>query len=186
MIIRELTLKDSSLFKEAVDLLNRTQGEGIFPPDYVGSKINSPSSYVVAAFEGEQLLGIGIAEITDSFDFYLPFDPNIVKELTGKLVGSFSTLAVLEGRQGQGIGQKISLERLRWLKERCCKTILGVSWVSGLGHTSDRVFEKLNFKAVKKVDHFFGKMSVERNFLCPGCKVIPCTCSGILFRWDQK
>lgn len=186
MIIKALTTKDSHLFEDAVELLNRTQGKGIFPQNYIQAITTSPWAQAFGSFIDGKLIGVGVAEIINTFDFYIPFDPNITNELKNRVVGSFSTLAVEEKYQGQGIGKKISIERFRWLTERGCTTILGVSWASGLKNTSDRVFEKMGFTAVKTVEHFFKDMSIERNFLCPACKVIPCRCAGILYRWDQK
>ena len=183
--IRQITLADSSYFNEGVDLLNRTQGQDLFPENYLNLRAGEASSYIVGAFDERKLLGIGIAQIIDTFDFYLPFDSEIKFKLNDKKVGSFSTLAVVEGCQGRGIGQKLSAERYKWLRSQGCSVILGVSWVSGLEHTSDRVFEKMGFKALKKVDHFFRQMSIENPFYCPGCRKSPCECAGILYQWNR-
>lgn len=179
---RELTMKDASYFKEAVDLLNRTQGQNLFAQNYIEASINEPTSYVVAAFESTKLLGVAIAKVIDEYSYYLPFQADIATEFQNLKVGSFSTMSVLEGRQGQGIGQKLSQMRIAWLQTQRCQVVVGVSWVSGLAHTSNRAFEKMGFQPVKKVDQFYYQSSIEKPFVCPGCGEPPCTCSAILYK----
>lgn len=185
MKIIQFTQEHKHYFREAVHLLNRTQGKDLFPANYLELRTEDPCSYVVAALVDNRLVGIGIAQLIDNFDFYLAFDSQMSLELKDKKVGSFSTLAITEDLQGKGIGQKISHERLRWLKEHGCTTILGVSWVSGLKHTSDRVFEKMGFRAIKRVDGLFKEMCLKTPFNCPGCRVMPCECAGVLYRWGE-
>lgn len=184
LIIRQITSEDKSYFKEGLELLNRTQGRDLFASHYLDERVNDPLSYVVGAFENEKLIGLGVAVILHDFEFYLPFDSNIVSELENKVVGSFSTLCLHESYQGKGIGQKISHCRMEWLKSHHCEVVLGISWVSGLSHTSNRVFEKFGFKAVKQLDDFFYGPSLKNPFVCPACGDPPCTCPAILYRLD--
>lgn len=181
---RQLTTTDKPLFADAISILNRTQGRDLFAQNYLDSKTNNPLCYVVAAFAGEELAGIGVTEIISNFDYYLPFDSKICDDIRNKKVGSFSTMAILESLQGKGIGQGISQLRMSWVKEQRCDIVLGVSWVSGLSHTSNRVFEKMGFRAIKKVERFYEKSSLEKPFICPGCGEPPCSCAAILYRLD--
>lgn len=182
--IRQLTPDDHQFFPAALELLNRTQGRDIFGPLYMNERTSDPSSFAVGAFAGKELVGVGIARLIDEFEYYEPFDPNISSELKDKTVGSFSTLCVHERFRGQGLGRRLSQQRLEWLRERGCEVILGVSWASGLPHTSDRVFEALGFKAGKTVANFYHEASVKHPFSCPGCKRSPCRCSATLYRLD--
>lgn len=192
ILIRQLTIYDHRFFSTGIALLNRTQGQGLYGPKYLESSIENSQSCLVGAFvtttekgaDFESIVGLGIVKFIESYDYYLPFDPNIVNELKHKKVGSFSTLSVDETYQGIGIGQKLSQMRLVWAKTQKCDVILGVSWVSGLSHTSDRVFEKLGFKAVSKVKDFFKESSIQNPFDCPGCKSAPCNCAAVLYRLD--
>ncbi len=180
--IRKITINDRNLFSEAIKLLNRTQGRDLFAANYLDERTVSASSQVVGAFMDDRLVGIGVADIIDKFDYYQPFQSNISEELEGSIVGSFSTLCVLETMQGIGIGYQISQQRLNWLKAKNCKFILGVSWASGLTHTSDRLFERMGFKRIAKVDNFYYRSSLERPFICPGCGEPPCKCAAILYK----
>lgn len=180
--IRPLSSKDSNLFPEATEILNRTQGRDLFPKNYLSELVVDPRARIFAAFIDSRLMGLGVAQLITDFKYYERFDENISTELAGKIVGSFSTMAMHEDAQGKGIGQKISQLRLNWLREQGCVVILGNSWVSGLKHTSDRVFEKMGFRAIKKVENFFVESSLKNPFDCPGCKVHPCSCAAILYR----
>lgn len=184
VIIRTLTVLDEPFFTGGVRLLNKSQGEDLFEPTYLTKRVTDADSYVVGAIAEDRLVAIGVACIVDQFDYYLPFDDRIGETLAQRCVGSFATMCVDDSLRGQGIGQKLAHLRLEWLKEMGCHTVLGVSWVSGLGHTSDRVFEKMGFYAVKKVEQFYHKSSIEKPFYCPGCRAAPCTCSAILYRLD--
>ena len=180
--IRVLTALNKSSFEKGVNLLNETQGRNLFAVDYLEIRTADPLSRIWAAFEDEEIVGLGIAQVIDSFEYYNKFDPSLATELAKKKVGSFSTLCFEERFRAQGLGQKISHLRLGWLREQGCQVVLGISWVSGLAHTSDRVFQKMGFTAVKSVDNFFYDSSLKNPFECPGCGSPPCTCSAILYR----
>lgn len=182
--IRQITSSDSDLFPHVLELLNRTQGRDLFAKNYLDLRTQEKDSYVVGAFFESQLIGIGIVQIITTFDYYIPFDSQISNELSKMKVAQFSSLAIEESFQGKGIGQRLSQERLKWVEGRHCDVIIGVSWVSGLEHTSNRVFEKMGFRAVKRVENFYLKSSLDKPFECPGCRVAPCTCAAIFYRRD--
>ena len=182
--IRQVISADKGLFAGAVELLNRTQGQDLFAPNYLDERVGSPADHVVGAFSGGVIVGVGVAQLIANYDYYLPFRPEIYDDLREKKVGSFSTLCVSEELQGRGVGQRISRMRLEWLRAQECEVVLGVSWVSGLAHTSNRVFEKMGFTAVKRVDAFYRQSSIEHPFVCPGCGDPPCECGAVLFRLD--
>ncbi len=182
--LKTLNPSDADLFPEALELLNRTQGRNIFADDYLSNLIDDPNALIVAAFLDQQLVGMGVAQIIADFTFYLPFDENICLELGNKKVASFSTLAIVESLQGKGIGKKISQMRLDWVKKNNCHVVVGVSWASGLKHTSNRVFEKMGFKAGKRIENFFVEISLKKPFDCPGCQAAPCVCPAIFYRLD--
>ncbi|MFH1728758.1 MAG: GNAT family N-acetyltransferase [Pseudomonadota bacterium] len=184
--IRELTSNESQLLKQAIELMNRTQGIGLFNINYLKSMIKSKSALVLGAFLGKELVGIGCAEIINNFSYYLPFDKNIESRLNKKKVGSLCSLCVRENLQSKGIGQMLSKKRIKWLETEKCNIILGVAWLSNLQHTSDRVFRKLGFKEIKEVVGFYKKDTEEHPFECPGCKKQPCICSARLYQLEIK
>jgi len=181
--IKTLDSKNVELLDQSIMLLNRTQGKGLFNKDYLLKKSSNSEAISLAIFIENRLISVGCAELINKFDFYKPFDDKISKRLQNKTVGSLCTLSVHEDYQGKGIGQIVTKKRMDWLKNKKCDLVFGVSWVSGLRNTSDRVFEKLGFRAVNKVEAFFKETSIKRPFECPGCKAQPCRCSAILYEY---
>lgn len=178
---KQLTAQDSHLFDETLHLLNITQGEGLFQLPYLQER--AATGYTIIGLKNSKVVACGIARTLskDDYDYYLPFGLEIKDWFQKYQIGSFDTLCVDESLRGQGVGQSISRMRLDWLKQKNCNRIIGVSWVSGLPHTSDRVFEKMGFKPYKKVENFYYQSSIEHPFQCPGCKVLPCTCAAVLY-----
>lgn len=183
---RQLKSEDFHLFDAGLELLNRTQGRDLFGHDYLTQRTSDLHSLVVAAFDHQALIGLGVAQVIFSCEYYLPFNPNMRSELDGAKLGSFSTLCIHENHQGKGIGQALSRLRLQWLKDNECEVILGISWVSGLKHTSNRVFEKMGFKKVNEVENFFYSSSETNPFVCPACGEPPCTCNAIMYQLDLR
>ncbi len=182
---KQIISPSEDLKSTILKLLNVTQGDGLFEMNYVERKL--ANDYVAGAFKNDQLIGVGIARSMgpNDFEYYLPFGLEIRLWFQKYQMGSFDTLAIEDAYRGQGIGQEISRMRLKWLKEKGCNRVIGVSWVSGLAHTSNRVFEKMGFKAFKKVDHFYRETSLKHPFDCPGCKVHPCSCAAILYVYEN-
>lgn len=184
--ITELDINNLELLKEALNMMNRTQGEGLFNEDYLIKKANSIDAIVLCAFLKNKLVGVGCAEIINDLDYYKPFDNNIVEKLKSKKIGSLSSLSVHEDFQGKGIGQIIANKCLTWFKNKGCDLVLGLSWVSGLTHTSNRVFQKIGFRAIKEVKEFYKEWAIKHPFNCPGCKTQPCICSAVLYEYRFK
>ena len=165
--------------------MNRTQGRDLFAPDYLEAKTKEPSCFVVAAFQDLELIGVAVAQLLSNNDYYQPFSPLIVDHLYQKRVGSLSTSCVREDVQGKGVGSELMRVRLEWLRSKTCNSFVGISWVSGKPHTSNRVFEKFGFKKVNEVKNFFYQASLDHPFVCPACGGPPCICSAIMYLKDE-
>ncbi len=183
---KELDINNLELLREALNMLNRTQGDGLFNENYLIKKANSSDAIILCAFLNNKLASVGGAEIISNFDYYKPFESNIAERLKDKKVGSLCTLCVREDLQGKGIGQMMTRKRLDWLENRGCDLVIGVSWASGLSHTSNRVFEKFGFHKIKEVKEFYKEDAIKHPFNCPGCKTQPCICSAALYEYNFK
>jgi ribosomal protein S18 acetylase RimI-like enzyme len=174
-----------SLFPECLALVDRTQGKGIYTPEYFSRCASGEGDgmVLVALLEGK-LAGVATARVLpeDGFTYYTPFGKEAVEQLFQQhRVGSMETASVTESLQGQGIGQELTRHRIRWLSEAGCTAMVGVCWESGLTNTSDRVFRKLGFERLSQVKGFYIDYSVRRGFICPVCGSPPCRCSASLF-----
>ena len=157
---------------------------GLFGSDCLDKFFVPGQGRAVAAFLGSELVAVDRVKLFSSFDYYLPFDPELPVELRVRRVASFDTLSVREDLPGRGVGGRLSQMRLECMRSQGVEVALGVSWVSGKAHTSNRTFEEAGFRAVRRVDHFSARSSLENPFDCPGCHVPPCSCSAVLYRLD--
>jgi len=180
--IRPLHLNDQTLFPEALEILNRLQGRGLFPPHYLADRARDPESFIVAAFDGELLVGAAVAQVLANLDYQRAFGEDVIAELQNRRVGYLATMAVHEEYHRRGLGRRMSEARLEWLSEKNCEVVLGVSWVSGLKGISAPVFEHLGFTAVARREDFYVNGSIARGFVCPACGGPPCRCPAILYR----
>jgi ribosomal protein S18 acetylase RimI-like enzyme len=137
--ILEITNVNEKEIADALEIMNRTQGEGLFNRHYLESKILDNDSLVLFVLKCNEVIGVGCAEIINKFDYYTSFDSEISTRLKDKVVGSLCTSCVKEEFQGQGIGQEVARKRMKWLSGKGCDSVLGISWQSGLANTSDRV-----------------------------------------------
>ena len=184
--VLELSESDSAIIDVALDLMNRTQGQGLFGDSYLRKKISRSDAAVFIGRIGDEFVAVGCVEVIEDFGYYKPFDPNIAGTLQGKKVGSLCCLSVREELQRKGIGQALTKCRLRWLTAQGCDFALGVSWLSSLAHTSKRLFEKQGFEAMGEVEEFYKQDAIKHPFDCPGCQRQPCECSAILFGYDLE
>ncbi len=182
--IREVTLAEMPYLPQIHDLLERTQGRNIMSLAKLQERVVDPLSYPIMALDGKELIGFAYAQVIQNFDYYTPFDPQISEKLAPKKVGSFAVASVREEWQGKGIGRLLANARLDWLRSQKCELVVGVSWVSGNAHTSNRVFEKSGFKAIKKVEGFYLESSVRDQLFCPTCRQPPCSCAAIFYMRD--
>jgi GNAT superfamily N-acetyltransferase len=174
-----------SLLPKCLALVERTQGKGIFEPDYFGCCASGQDDrlLLIALLEGK-LAGVATARVLpeNDFDYYVPFGKEAVEQLFQQhQVGSLETVSVTESLQGQGIGQEFTRHRIQWLSEAGCTAMIGVSWESGLANTSDRVFKKLGFERLSQIKGFYADDSLRRGFICPVCGSPPCRCSASLY-----
>jgi GNAT superfamily N-acetyltransferase len=185
VIVVDDTAAWSALYPEANALLNRTQGEGLFAADYLEQCARDPDTVIVLALDdARRLEGVATARVlpADGFDYYLGFGDTLVRDLFARhRVGSMETASVIESRQGRGLGQQLARPRIEWLAARGCTAAIGVSWRSGLAHTSDRVFERVGFTRAADAPAFYVDDSLARGYVCPVCGQPPCRCAATFY-----
>lgn len=180
--IREMKEINEADLKECLRIQWETQGENITQYEWLSKMVTSNEAMLLVAYDQNKVIGCAGAKMHSSgFEFYLPFGEAYVKEMENSKVGSLSIMGIDPAYQNQGIGQKMARMREEWLLKNGCNLLVGISWVSRLKHTSNRVFEKLGFKNEGTVDNFFEAMSFSMNLICPVCGNPPCRCPGILY-----
>ena len=171
------------LFPACHALVNRTQGENLVTVDYFAQAISNAERLLVLALLKGELIGVATARQlpSDGFAYYAPFGKEAVELFQRHRVGSMDCASVQEPWQGQGIGCELGRRRVAWLESIGCDAIVGISWESGLPHTSDRVFLRLGFERLARVSDFYVGISIQREMICPVCGPPPCHCAASLF-----
>ncbi|MEO5803594.1 MAG: GNAT family N-acetyltransferase, partial [Verrucomicrobiota bacterium] len=176
----------ASFFPVCRALVDRTQGKNVFPADYYTQCIANPDQLLLLALLKGELVGVASARRlpSDGSAYYAPFGNEAVELFRQHRVGSMESASVEESWQGHGVGRELGRRRVAWLEEMGCDVIVGIAWESGSPHTSDRVFLRLGFEPLARVQDFYVNISVQRGFICPVCGPPPCRCSASLFvKW---
>jgi ribosomal protein S18 acetylase RimI-like enzyme len=169
-------------FTVAAKLMNEALGRGSFTEEKVAGLAAEPNGRLFAARDPQgTLLGVAHARVLprDGLNFYRVFGA-IVKTLEEKQIGSLFASAVVPAARGRGVGTSLARARLAWLAEQGCNYVIGISWVSGLPHTSRPVFERLGFHILGESNAFFEVESQRQGYGCPVCGS-PCRCVALLY-----
>src|SRR5688500_13537460 len=108
---------------EAVRLLNRQHGEGIFASDYLEGVLAKLECLAIAALEGDELIGVAVARILDKTpDFYgETFGATAAKHIASHAkVLVLEASSVVEPFQRRGIGLQLAQARMDWGKRAGC------------------------------------------------------------------
>jgi GNAT superfamily N-acetyltransferase len=173
-------LRDS--FAEAKQLLDQAIGVGWFTTEKLQTMSQAANGQLLCARDDEDAL-LGVASVialdAQQVGFYRVFG-DAAQILDGKRVGALSLSALIPSMRGKGLGSAMMRARLTWLRERDCNYAVGISWLSGLTHTSKGVFERYGFEVLAVSHTFFEAESREHGYGCPACG-FPCRCTGLLY-----
>lgn len=171
-------------FEAAATLMNDALGRGSFTAEKVAALAAEPHGQLVGARAADgNLLGVAHARELprEGAAFYRVFGDDIVHMLEQRRLGSLFASAVVPEARGQGIGSQLARARLTWLRERGCNYAIGISWQSGLPHTSRPVFERLGFRMLSESNTFFSDTQNQQQ--STGCMICgaSCSCPALLY-----
>jgi GNAT superfamily N-acetyltransferase len=168
-------------FELASRVLDDALGQGSFSPSKVEKLARDPDHHLLGArLQGELVAVASACLVSESgHAFYQRFGSG-AQALTGRRVGSLHASAVLPALRGKGVGSALMRARLALLQQRGCDYVVGISWLSGLAHTSEPVFVKHGFTCLGHSGELFTMLSSEQGFGCPVCGH-PYRCSAALY-----
>lgn len=169
-------------FEEATELVAEALGPGWYNVAKFETMSQAPNARLLGARdEAGKLLGVAnaVCLATEDLAFYRAFG-DAADVLEGKRVGALSLSAVAPSMRGRGLGSALMRERLAWLRQQGCDYAVGISWQSGLTHTSKTVFDRYAFTTLATSDTFFERESQKYGYGCPVCGS-PCRCRALFY-----
>jgi ribosomal protein S18 acetylase RimI-like enzyme len=173
---------------DALDLLCDGLGRGAYHQADLTALAGAEWSLVLGAtleVDPMPLVGVAVAELLSpsNMSYYHRFGEDAVDLIGRHTVGNLSALAVRPHLRGQGIGQCMTAEVMRWLRRRDCDLLVATSWLSGGPNPSRPLFEKLGFHFIAEAPDVYLQESLERGLVCPFCNG-HCHCRGALYSFD--
>jgi GNAT superfamily N-acetyltransferase len=173
---------------DALDLLCEGLGRGAYYQADLTALAGAERSLVLGAtheVDPTPLVGVAVAELLSptNMSYYHRFGEHAVDLIGRHTVGNLSALAVRPHLRGQGIGQCMTAEVMRWLRRSGCDLLVAISWLSGGPNPSRPFFERLGFQFVAEAPDVYLQESLERGLVCPFCNG-HCHCRGALYSFD--
>src|SRR6516225_7725857 len=134
--VMQLFREQGERLADALRLLCDTLGKGAYTQADLEALVRSPESLVLGATRvphAGPLVAVAVAQrlSPDGLSYYDRFGRAACAILDRHTVGSLAALAVQPNLRGQGIGQRLTEEVIRWLRQMGCDLIVAISWVSG-------------------------------------------------------
>jgi GNAT superfamily N-acetyltransferase len=178
--IAELRPGDAAGAAAAQRLLNQGLGDGMYGVEGLLADAAEPTAGVWLARAGEPV-GAAVARllVPDDVDYYRRFGPAATGLFDGT-VGSFEGLAVDPRHRRRGIGARLTLATLDWMRAQGCDVAVALAWLSGRPDSSPPLFRHLGFREGLTIERFYAEESVANDWSCPVCGQ-PCTCAATFF-----
>ncbi len=172
---------DPARIGQAVALLDRSLGEGVYTADGLVRMDAYERAEGVGAWRGDELLGVCITQalVPDDNDYYDTFGQKAHDLLEGKVVGSLEGIAVTDGHRGQGLGTALTERSLEWSRSLDCDMSVAIAWL-GSPAPAWPIFERLGFDTLGESTTVYTDDSTENGWSCPVCGN-PCHCTGRLY-----
>jgi GNAT superfamily N-acetyltransferase len=183
-VIREVGVFELLDIELVLDVFNAQFGDNYITNEQLLDYHNNPNSVCIVCKDQYNVLGVSIA-VVDSLE-------NTSKQLLIEQdwfknefkyyskIALRKHMAVKPGYEGQGIGSllvKESVMRLKVLSDK----IITIVWKEGDGEIMHRLMTKNCFQAVKTINDYWSEDSINHQYICPECKVIPCGCSAVIY-----
>jgi ribosomal protein S18 acetylase RimI-like enzyme len=90
-------------------------------------------------------------------------------------------LAVKKGLEGSGIGRLLVEKGMELLEKSDVNAILSIVWKEGASEALHKLLAEFGSKPLITFENYWAADSLEKSYLCPGCKTLPCCCSAVLY-----
>jgi predicted N-acetyltransferase YhbS len=90
-------------------------------------------------------------------------------------------LAVKKGFESKGIGSFMVEKGMQELNKKFVDAILSIVWKEGSSAALHKILTDQGSMPLTSFPNYWANDSIEKQYICPACKVIPCNCSAILY-----
>lgn len=179
--LQALTSADAASTAGAIEVFGRTLGADQARDDEVRRiAARSQAGRIFCATAGTGVVGaISVRILGREWPEEVPAGLAGRYSFPDALLGEVSSLAVLSGYRGQGVGGRLVHDGCNWLWSAGCTTIIAFSWVSNHDDSSRALFLAHGFVEAGVIKQYYRKLREQRRFECPRCGP-DCTCDAIL------
>lgn len=168
----------------ARELLNAALGAGYVGPDDLPQLIEEPDWTVLAALDahgrvvGAATGGVLSVEEAESLTGTLVAAGVRHIDLRVTRVGLLESAAVTPGHRGRGLGGRLVAERLAFLRERGCTSVVALAWLSGSPQSSLPVLTRAGFAPVVQLPDYWYCPDGDAGYECAKCGLV-CRCAAV-------
>lgn len=168
-----------ALLPALAELLNTNLGESLYSAPALERDLGAPTARVTGAYANGTLVGGAIARLLVPRDsgYYERFGAAAAALFRGGPIGSIEALAVIPAARRTGTGRRLLDESTEWCRDRGCRDVVAVSWISGADGTSAPLFAAAGFTMGETIADFYLEESLRNGWLCPVCGA-GCRCAG--------
>lgn len=170
--------------EQVIDVFNSQFGDNYISKKLLLSYLENDQTVCIICKDQEEILGVSIAVINspeNTSKQLLKDQQWFLSEFKdSQKIALRKHMAVKPGYEGKGIGSLLLEESVNLLKAISDK-IITIVWKEGDGEIMNRLMTKNNFEPIKIIQDYWKEDSIQHQYICPECKVIPCGCSAIIY-----
>ena len=168
-----------ALLPALAELLNANLGEGLYTSPDLERDLGAPTARVTGAYAKGILVGGAVARLMVPRDvgYYQRFGAAAAAQFRAGPIGSVEALAVVPAARRRGAGRRLLGDSIEWCRDRGCRGVVAVSWISGGDGTSAPLFAAAGFTMGETIADFYLEESRRNGWLCPVCGA-GCHCAG--------
>jgi ribosomal protein S18 acetylase RimI-like enzyme len=181
MIVNRITKEDLPALKEISD---EQFGYNYLNKSYLESFLNKENLGMLAR-NADEIVGFTLIKIDHRDKIAAEFlvGEEFIKEKFTALskIALRKHLAVKKGFEHQGIGTLLVENGMAELQKFKIDAILSIVWKEGSSKSLHNILTKHGSMPMTTFENYWAADSLLKNYICPACQIIPCTCSAILY-----
>lgn len=183
--IIQLELKD---IPQIIPICNEELGKGFITEKSAIYYINNPFCQSLAAVNplNNEIIGTSICLFFSQKEFKAFLHPSQYIHLPNSFtqcekIGVLKLIAIQKEFQKKGLGSEFINASFKFFQENNIQTICAFAWESKTGINMKTIFDRNHLSTMNRIDNFWTKDSLEKQYDCPECGSPPCKCTAVIF-----